>query len=200
MTDEQNTEKENEVIDEALEEPSEEVVAEATDDTLDTEDEALIQAHEEIESLKDQLLRTQAETQNLRRRGEKDVENAHKYAAEKFAKELLTVADNMERTLEASNADGATLESIQEGVNMTLKGFFDTLGKFNLEAVDPHGEPFDPNLHQAMSMVENPEVEPNTVIAVIQKGYTLSGRLLRPAMVMVSKGGTSSGGSIDEKA
>ena len=107
---------------------------------------------------------------------------------EQFAKELLAVVDNMERALEATNGlDDDVVKPITEGVELTLKSFLDALKKFNVEVVDPQGEPFDPNLHQAMSMVENNDVEPNSVIAVMQKGYTLNGRLLRPAMVMVSK-------------
>jgi molecular chaperone GrpE len=101
---------------------------------------------------------------------------------------LLPVVDNLERALEATAGDDAALGPIAEGVELTLKSFLDVLGKNNIEVVDPQGEPFDPNLHQAMSMVENNEVEPNTVVAVVQKGYTLNGRLVRPAMVMVSKG------------
>jgi len=85
------------------------------------------------------------------------------------------------------NPEDEAIKSIVEGIELTLKSFGDVLAKFNIEAVDPHGEPFDPQLHQAMSMVPNPEVDPNTVIAVMQKGYTLNGRLIRPAMVMVSK-------------
>ena len=91
------------------------------------------------------------------------------------------------RALESASGDDEAVKPIAEGVELTLKSFLDAMKKFNIEVVDPQGEPFDPNLHQAMSMVENNEVEPNTVIAVMQKGYTLNGRLVRPAMVMVSK-------------
>ena len=94
---------------------------------------------------------------------------------------------DLERALESASGDEEIIRPIAEGVQLTLKSFQDALGKFNIVEVDPQGEPFDPNLHQAMSMVENNEVEPNTVIAVMQKGYTLNGRLVRPAMVMVSK-------------
>ena len=121
------------------------------------------------------------------RRAEQDVEKARKFALERFCSELLPVVDNLERTLEATAGDNDMLRPIAEGVQLTLKSFQDALKKFNIEVVDPAGEPFDPQLHQAMTIVENGNVEPNTVIAVMQKGYTLNGRLVRPAMVMVSK-------------
>lgn len=149
---------------------------------------ALAAAVEEAQRAKDDLLRVQAEMQNLRRRTEQDIEKAHKYGQEKFSIELLAVMDNLERSLEAaSNSEDETIKAIHEGVNLTLKGLIDTFAKFNIEQVDPLGEPFDPQLHQAMSIQENAESEPNTVIAVMQKGYTLHGRVIRPAMVMVSK-------------
>lgn len=152
-------------------------------------EESMAQMHEAIAEARDQALRAQADAQNVKRRAEQDVEKARKFALEAFAKELLPVLDNMERALEsAPEVDGA-VKPIVEGVELTLKSFRDAMAKFHIEQVDPQGEPFDPNLHQAMSMVENPEVEPNSVIAVMQKGYTLNGRLLRPAMVMVSKAG-----------
>ena len=152
-----------------------------------TLEEQVVQLGEELVSASDAVLRAQAEAQNTVRRAEKDVEKARKFALERFAGELLPVLDNLERALEAAVADDATVKPIAEGVELTLKSFQDVLGKFNVVVVDPEGEPFDPNLHQAMSMVENNDVEPNTVIAVMQKGYTLNDRLVRPAMVMVSK-------------
>lgn len=97
------------------------------------------------------------------------------------------MVDNLERTLAVTAGHDESVKPIIEGVELTLKSFTDALRKFNIEPVDPQGEPFDPQLHQAMSLVENPDVEPNTVIAVMQKGYTLNARLVRPAMVMVSK-------------
>jgi molecular chaperone GrpE len=136
---------------------------------------------------RDEVLRAQADAQNAARRAAQDVEKARKFALERFVGELLPVADNLERALESAAGDEEVIKPIAEGVELTLKSFLDVVGKFNVAVVDPQGEPFDPNLHQAMSMVENKEVEPNTVIAVMQKGYTLNGRLVRPAMVMVSK-------------
>ena len=149
---------------------------------------ALETALEQVQNAKDDLLRVQAEMQNLRRRTEQDIEKAHKYGQEKLSIELLAVMDNLERAQEAaSNSEDEAIKAIREGVDLTVKGFADCFKKFNIETVDPLGEPFDPQLHQAMSMQENTESEPNTVIAVMQKGYTLYGRVIRPAMVMVSK-------------
>ena len=148
----------------------------------------VVRLQEDLAAAHDAALRAQADAQNVKRRAEQDVERARKFALERFAGELLPVVDNLERALESAGGDDEAIKPIAEGVELTLKSFLDALGKQNIEVVDPNGEPFDPNLHQAMSMVENAEVEPNTVIAVMQKGYTLNGRLIRPAMVMVSKG------------
>ena len=137
---------------------------------------------------RDELLRVQAEMQNLRRRTEQDIEKAHKFGQEKFSTELLAVMDNLERSAAAAEAsEDEAVQAIKEGVELTLKGFMDCFQRFNIEALDPLGEPFDPQLHQAMSIQESPDAEPNSVIAVMQKGYTLHGRVIRPAMVMVSK-------------
>tara|TARA_R110002072_G_scaffold150253_1_gene298528 strand:+ start:12899 stop:13510 length:612 start_codon:yes stop_codon:yes gene_type:complete len=156
-----------------------------------TPEELVTQLREELITSGDAALRAQADAQNVMRRAEQDVEKARKFALERFCNELLPVVDNLERALEATVGDAVDdneiVKPIAEGVELTLKSFLDALKKFNIEAVEPEGEPFDPQLHQAMSLVENPDVEPNTVIAVMQKGYTLNGRLVRPAMVMVSK-------------
>lgn len=140
-----------------------------------------------LASAKESVLRAQADAINSQRRAEKEVEKARKFALEGFSKEVLVVADNLERALSMVDQTDQSLQPIVEGIELTLKSFSDVLAKYNIEAVEPMGEPFDPQLHQAMSMVPNPEVEPNTVIAVMQKGYTLNGRLIRPAMVIVSK-------------
>lgn len=140
----------------------------------------------DLAEARDAALRAQADAINVQRRAEQDVEKARKYALERFVGELLPVVDNMERALEAAG-DSEAAKPIVEGVELTLKSLMDALEKNGVEAVDPMGEPFDPQIAQAMSMVENPDVEPNTVIAVMQKGYNLNGRLIRPAMVMVSK-------------
>lgn len=136
----------------------------------------------------DSVLRAQAEVQNMRRRCEADVEKAHKYALEKFSIKLLNVMDNMERALQAvADPEDEKVKGLCEGIELTIKEFVSVFNKFAIEQIDPQGEPFDPQAHQAMSLVENPDVEPNTVIAVVQKGYSLNGRVIRPAMVMVSK-------------
>ena len=174
--------------------PGDETVAAESADGAQEEpstEEIIARLAEEAAGARDTALRAQADAQNVKRRAEQDVEKARKFALEQFAKELLAVVDNMERTLEATagHSEGE-VKPITEGVELTLKSFLDALKKFNVEQIDPQGEPFDPNLHQAMSMVENNDVEPNSVIAVMQKGYSLNGRLLRPAMVMVSKAGS----------
>ncbi len=147
----------------------------------------------QVADLKDQLLRGQAEMENVRRRTARDVENAHKFAIEKFAGELLPVADSLEKAVETAEkaaqdaGDDGAAKAIAEGVALSLKLFVDKLGKGGIEQIDPLGHPFDPQLHEAMAMVENPGAEPNSVMDVMQKGYTLNGRLVRAAMVVVAK-------------
>lgn len=141
----------------------------------------------ELTESKEQSLRAVAEAQNARRRAEQDVEKAHKFGLEKFVGDMLVVVDNLERSMDASSVDEADIKVLVEGVELTLKSLTDGLKRHKVEAIDPEGEPFNPELHQAMSMIEQPDVEPNTVINVYQKGYTLHGRLVRPAMVVVSK-------------
>ncbi|MEH6592138.1 MAG: nucleotide exchange factor GrpE [Halioglobus sp.] len=150
-------------------------------------EEVVAQLAEEVAAAKDAALRAVADAQNTKRRADQEVEKARKFALERFAGDLLPVIDNLERALESAVGVGDDSKSLVEGVELTRKSLLDTLKKYNVEAISPEGEPFDPQLHQAMSMIENPDVEPNTVIAVMQKGYTLNGRLIRPAMVMVSK-------------
>ncbi|GGC94607.1 nucleotide exchange factor GrpE [Vreelandella lutescens] len=134
---------------------------------------------------KDQALRAAAEAQNVRRRAEQEAEKARKFALEKFVKELLPVVDSLEKALESMQEDASDVH--REGVSMTLKMQLDVLNKFGVESIEPHGEPFDPQVHEAMAMVPNPELDPNTVMDVMQKGYLLNGRLVRPAMVVVSQ-------------
>lgn len=152
-----------------------------------TLEELVSQLQEDVLAARDSALRAQADAQNVKRRSEQEVEKARKFALERFSGDLLPVVDNLERSLEAASGGDDLSKSISEGVELTLKSLNDVLKKYNIEAVDPEGEPFDPQLHQAMTMLENPDMEPNTVMGVMQKGYTLNGRLLRPAMVMVSK-------------
>ena len=140
----------------------------------------------ELEAAKDAALRAQADAMNAQRRAEQEIEKARKFALERFCGDLLSVVDNLERALESSGDEQGSA-ALAEGVELTRKGFMDVLAKYGVEAVDPTGEPFDPETAQAMSMVEQPDAEPNSVVAVMQKGYLLNGRLLRPAMVMVAK-------------
>ncbi|NRB37980.1 MAG: nucleotide exchange factor GrpE [Pseudomonadales bacterium] len=164
---------------------------EAVEGELETSEEVsqsaeLEAALAEVAKLKDQMVREQAETQNIRKRVQRDVENARKFALEKFVAELLPIMDNLERAIGSAGDDEAT-KPVLEGIELTYKTFLDTLAKFNVTQVNPVGEPFDANFHQAMTMVPNPDMEPNSVMDVMQKGYTLNDRLVRPAMVVVSK-------------
>lgn len=158
------------------------------------------QLEEQLAAAQDQALRVAADLQNIRRRAEQDVEKAHKFALEKFAVDLLPVVDSLERGLELSSPDDEAIKAVREGMELTLKLFLDTLKRYQLEAVDPHGAPFNPEHHQAMAMEESIHAEPNTVLKVFQKGYLLNGRLLRPAMVVVSKAPAEPAPSIDEQA
>ena len=166
-----------------------EAVAEADSDNeadLDGGPEAPVDLEAELEAAKDAALRAQADAMNVQRRADQEIEKARKFALERFCGDLLSVVDNLERALE-SNGDEQGSAALAEGVELTRKGFMDVLAKYGVETIDPQGEPFDPETAQAMSMVEQPDVEPNSVVAVMQRGYLLNGRLLRPAMVMVSK-------------
>lgn len=182
---------EQQLTEESAEESAAQAEAEAHMPQGETPDVSLevevAQLQDDLAAAREAALRAQADAQNIQRRAEQDVEKARKYALERFAGELLPVVDNLERALEAASGGEEAVKPIAEGVELTLKTFLDALHKHNIEQLDPQGEPFDPNLHQAMTMVENQDVEPNTVTAVMQKGYTLNGRLIRPAMVMVSK-------------
>lgn len=191
-------------------EPRREQYEDAVDEVASAagEPEAAVAAmEEELLQYREQALRAQAEMQNVRRRAEIDVEKAHKFALEKFVRELLPVVDSLEKTVESTaekgaadkgGADSDLLARIREGAEMTLNMMLGGLGKFNVKQMDPMGEPFDPQLHEAMSMVPAPNVEPNTVVGVMQKGYTLNERLVRPAMVMIAKAGGQP--KVDEKA
>jgi molecular chaperone GrpE len=163
--------------------------AESTEDTAGADQEEDLSVDElraQLDEARDAVLRAAAEAQNARRRAEQDVDKARKFALERMAGDLLPVVDNLERAVQAA-AEATDAAAIAEGVDLTLRSFTDVLTKNGIEALDPAGEPFDPQLHQAMTMVPNPDMEPNTVMDVMQKGYTLNGRLLRPAMVVVSK-------------
>ncbi|ELX8391634.1 nucleotide exchange factor GrpE [Pseudomonas aeruginosa] len=155
---------------------------------------------EQLAAAQDQALRMVADLQNVRRRAEQDVEKAHKFALEKFAGDLLAVVDTLERGLEMSDPNDEAIKPMREGMELTLKVFDDTLRRYQVEALNPEGEPFNPEQHQAMAMQESASAEPGSVLKVFQKGYLLNGRLLRPAMVVVSKAPAETPPSIDEQA
>ena len=156
-------------------------------ESADAEDGDSASLETQVEELKETLIRSQADLQNVRRRAERDVENAHKYAVEKFVKDLLAVLDSMDRALELAETTEGFDAAMLEGTQMTHKLLLDTAAKHGVEPINPVGEAFDPQEHQAMSMVESADHEPNTVMAVMQKGYKLEGRVIRAAMVMVTK-------------
>lgn len=147
----------------------------------------LLEAQQQAVENLDKAVRVQAEMENLKRRTQKDLENAHKYALEGFAKELLAVIDSLELGLQAVTGDSEAVQKFREGSELTLKQFETAFKKFNIQKIDPTGENFNPELHQAMTMQPAADVEANTVLNVFQKGYSLNGRLIRPAMVVVSK-------------
>lgn len=161
------------------------------DNVIDVKDKKIIQLEIELMQLQEQernnMLRLQAEIENVRRRSLQDIEKIHKFSLERFMYELLPVIDNLERTLNIADRSNALLLSIVEGIELTLKSFLDTVYKFGLEAVHAIHVPFNPEIHQAISMVMSKEHKPNMVLTIVQKGYTLNGRLVRPAMVIVSK-------------
>ena len=174
------------------ERPDEEIDAQpAAAEASGVEGEVAEAAPSELEAAKakaeenwDRYLRTAAELENVRKRSARDIENAHRFALERFSKELLAVRDSLEMGLAA--VDNASVESLLEGSAATLKILGGTMQQFGIEELDPAGEPFDPEYHEAISMQPSDDVEPGSVVVVVQKGYSLSGRLLRPAMVIVA--------------
>lgn len=161
--------------------------------------EQLAQATQQAGDNWDKLVRTQAEMENLRRRTEKELQNAHKYALEKFAKELLPVVDSLELGVQAASSDLAEVVKLREGSELTLKQFYTVFEKFNVQSINPMGEKFNPDLHQAMAMEPTENAEANTIVKVFQKGYQLNDRLLRPAMVVIAQP-ISNQTRVDEKA
>ena len=172
--------------------------AESTEMTVEELTKKLAEAEAKAEENWDQLVRSKAEMENIRRRSERDLTNAHKYALEKFAQELLPVIDSMEMGVAAAQDESADVSKLREGSEMTLKMFETAIEKFGIKGVHPHGEPFNPEHHQAMSMIDSAEHAPNTVIDVMQKGYLLNERLVRPAMVVVSSANSGSDSSDKE--
>ena len=147
----------------------------------------LEQAEQKANENWDKAVRMQAEMENLKKRTQKDLESAHKFALEGFVKELLPVIDSLELGLQAAIGDSDEVQKFREGTELTLKQFESVFTKFNIDIVNPLGQPFNPELHQAMTMQPSADAEPNTVLNVFQKGYVLNGRLIRPAMVVVAK-------------
>lgn len=186
---EQNTP--NEQVSDEIQQDQQQPQEAETVSEVDPRDERIAQLEAELAQsqtgVRDAQLRAQAEIENIRRRAEMDVEKAHKFALEKFANELLPVIDSLERALEVANKEDSQLAPMIEGIELTLKGLLGAVRKFGVEVVGETGVPFNPEVHQAMSMMESEEFEPNHVMLVMQRGYTLNGRLLRPAMVAVAK-------------
>lgn len=199
MSNEKNTMKEEELQQDVVEQEAEAVGTEADIDwnesvELDEQEAkiaqleaALLSSEAKIQEQQDTVLRAKAEVENMRRRSEAEVDKARKYALSRFAEELLPVLDNLERAIQAADADNEVIKPLVEGVELTHKTFVGVIEKFGLKEINPEGEVFNPELHQAMSIQESPDHEPNTVMFVMQKGYELNGRVVRPAMVMVSK-------------
>lgn len=156
-------------------------------DDVETLRAALVHKAEEADKYHDQALRAAAETDNVRKRAQRDVEAARKFALEKFASELLGVRDSLDMGLQAADATGAELGQVREGMELTGRMLASAMEKFGVEVVNPQGETFDPEKHEAVSMQETDEHAANSVVAVVQKGYTLNGRVLRAAMVVVAR-------------
>ncbi|WJV54686.1 nucleotide exchange factor GrpE [Pectobacteriaceae bacterium CE90] len=160
-------------------------------EVVDPRDERIAELEAQLNDVqqreRDNVMRARAEIENIRRRTDIDIEKAHKFALEKFAGEMLPVIDNLERALEMADKSDEALSAMIEGVELTLKSLLAAVHKFGIDVVDEVNVPFNPEIHQAMTMLESADHQPNHVMMVMQKGYTLNGRLLRPAMVAVSK-------------
>jgi len=165
------------------------------DEQVDVDEPTYDELQKQVETLEakvqenhNKYLRAAADKDNFRKRMEREIDGARKYAVESIIKELLPILDSMEQGLSIAGKDNEeTIKSMHEGMLMTMKMFQDLLAKFGVEILHPEGEKFDPHLHEAMSMVEDDKAKSNTVIQVIQKGYTLHGRVVRPARVIVCK-------------
>lgn len=180
--------KHEQEIEQSQNEAQESEELEQAEQTVEKDIEQLLaEAQKQAEEHWNSLLRVQADMENLRRRTRIDVENAHKFGVEKLVNALIPVADSLELGLDAAKKPEANVDAIREGVEMTFKQLLDVLADFNVERIDPAGEKFNPQMHEAMTMVPSPQHEPNTVMEVFQKGYALNERLIRPARVIVSK-------------
>ncbi|AEG01672.1 nucleotide exchange factor GrpE [Methylomonas methanica] len=172
------------------------------ENTVEVLQKQLEEAQQQAADNLDKAIRTLAEMENLKKRVQKDLEDERKYGLTKFAKELLSVLDSLELGIQAATGDSPEVVKLREGSELTMKQFETVFAKFNIETIDPTGQPFNPELHQAMVMQPSSTVAPNHVITVFQKGYVLNGRLLRPAMVVVAKAEDKPADSakIDEQA
>ncbi|MEZ8776397.1 nucleotide exchange factor GrpE [Vibrio splendidus] len=193
MSNEENKVTEEE-LDQIIAEAEKVEEAELNEDAADEQESkiaqleaALLSSESKVKEQQDSVLRAKAEVENMRRRTEQEVDKVRKYALNKFAEGLLPVIDNLERAVQAADAENEAVKPILEGVELTHKTFVDTVAKFGLTEINPEGEAFNPEFHQAMSIQESPDHESNTVMFVMQKGYELNGRVIRPAMVMVAK-------------
>jgi molecular chaperone GrpE len=194
-------EEELDPVQETAADQADEAVADEASETDPEALQALLEdARNKADSHWDQCLRLQADIDNLRKRNERDLANAHKFALEKFAVDLLPVKDSLEMGLAAAG-ENADIARLKEGGELTLKMLASAMDKYNIKEVNPLNELFNPEYHEAMSMQERADVAPNTVVTVVQKGYLLNERLIRPAMVIVSKAAQqSSGGQLNEQA
>jgi len=191
----EETEKKQAEIEQVIEEVMEETKQNETDvdGEQEVEQEEVIEEQvdqsEEITNLKEEIMRMRAEIDNVRKRNARELENLRKYSLDKFAKALIPVADSLDKALEVSQKQNCqvTAEQMVEGTEMTQKIFLKVLTDNGVDVINPEGEKFNPEFHEAMTQIPNPDLKPNTIVDVFQKGYILNGRLVRPAMVVVSK-------------
>ncbi len=200
MTDKnsENPEIKDETLDAATEQGAEATVENGEQPSYEELAALLVEMKGQLEEANDKAVRAHAEAENVRRRAQRDVEGAHKFALEKFVNELLPVKDSLELGEAAAKAEGADVDKVREGLELTSKMMTDVMAKFNVIEVNPVGEKFNPDHHQAMSMQDVPDAAPNTVVNVFQKGYLLNDRLVRPAMVVVASSNSGSNLSNDE--
>lgn len=194
MTEQDKNMSENETnIDTPAEETTEQEapVQPSLEEQLNAKDARIVELEQALQLAKknesEAMIRARAEIDNVRKRVEQDVDKARKFALEKFSNELLPVIDNLERALESTDKTNPEHKATVEGLELTLKSFLDTVKKFGIEVINTEDSQLNPDLHQAISMVESPEHQSGQIVNTIQKGYTLNGRLIRPAMVIVAK-------------
>lgn len=184
-----NTAESEDIMEDILDESQEEIPftpEKSDDDQYDTLQQEIASLRQKVEENMDKAMRAQAELDNVRKRAKRDIEHAHKYALEKFLHELMPILDSMELGMHAADT-AEDITSMREGIDLTYKLFADTMEKFGVRIIDPAGEKFDPELHEAVTVQEAEGTESGSVISVMQKGYELNGRLVRPALVIVAK-------------